>query len=224
MLAQSSTQDERNFFIITLAKNDYTSVAIHDLLCNAWGNVMTLRAVQKVVKQYKDGDRPDSSFGRATGSGRPTSVSRNDYVNAVRQLLDNDNTLSCRAIASLSDLNYRTVHRIITETLEKKSVYAKWVPHCLTSDNMSNRVIMCKEILKALRTRNIMKRLIVTDEKWVYSRAISHTSRAWIDPSGDRPTIARRTISDRKFMWLMASNFNNDTYFEVLSRGETVNA
>ena len=165
MLAQSSTQDERNFFIITLAKNDYTSVAIHDLLCNAWGNVMTLRAVRKVVKQYKDGDWPDSSFGRATGSGRPTSVSRNDDVNAVRQLLDNDNTLSCRAIASLSDLNYRTVRRIITETLGKKSIYAKWVPYCVTSDNMSNRVITCKEILKALRTRKIMKRVIVTDKK-----------------------------------------------------------
>ena len=72
------------FFIITLAKNYYTSLAVHDLLYNARGNVMTLRAVQKVVKQYKDSDRPDYSFGRAAGSGRPTSVSRNGDVNAVR--------------------------------------------------------------------------------------------------------------------------------------------
>ena len=48
--------------------------------------------------------------------------------------------------------------------------------------------------------------------------------RSWIDADGDRPQVVRRTISDRKFMWLMAANFSGNFYFEIMGDGGSVNA
>ena len=63
-------------------------------------------------------------------------------------------------------------------------------------------------------------------KKWVYCRDVQakEDTRTWIDAGGDRHMVARRTISDRKFMWLMASNYEGQFYYEVLSEGCSINA
>ena len=57
----NATTDQVNFFIATLAKNDYKATEIHELLSFAWGeeNVIKLRQVQTLARDFKSGERCD---------------------------------------------------------------------------------------------------------------------------------------------------------------------
>ena len=212
------------FFVHTLSTLDYKAVDIHSMLTQAHGDIISLRQVQRISKEFRDGDR--IGYASEPKAGRPRSVSRHENIEPVKNLLQNDPTLSCAAMATMLDVPHSTVHRILTEDLNLISVHSRFVPHALTDVNKQNRVTCAKEIIKALRTRNIKSRLIVTDEKWVYSAPLgtAATRRSWIQPDGDRPAMTRRSISSRKHMILVAVCMDGKHYMEVLGHGETVNA
>ena len=65
------------------------------------------------------------------------------------------------------------------------------------------------------------------DEKWIYLRDVppEECNRVLVDGTDDRPTIARRTISDRKVLIIVASNYAKSlTNFELLHDGGSINA
>lgn len=68
--------------------------------------------------------------------------------------------------------------------------------------------------------------VLVIDEKWLYAQAHppQQNVRSWVDSPGDRPTIARRGMSAKKFHIIVGINFRGDHYFQVLQPGETVNS
>ena len=75
-------------------------------------------------------------------------------------------------IAEIIDLSFCRVQRILTDNLEMKHVAARWVPHALNEV----RIQFTQEILKILDSRvlkrTIKERLVVTDEKFIYHRAL----------------------------------------------------
>lgn len=145
-------------------------------------------------------------------------------------LIDNeisaDPHITCRSLAADHDVSKDMVFRILTEDLHLKSVNDRYVPHDLTEDMKNNRILYCRELLRAARTRNITQRLVHTDEKQFYCRAMGcpTTRKSWIQPGGDVPTIARRTPMCKKFMVMVALNFEGLVYFKILENGETVDS
>jgi len=64
-----STRDI-NLIIETLRRNEYKASDIHSIIATAWGeDKISLRRVQEVSKQYKEGVKVD--FGKKAGSGTP---------------------------------------------------------------------------------------------------------------------------------------------------------
>jgi len=219
-------QCDLNFFVATLERNNYKSTTIHELLVEAWGEeaVVGVRRIQAIAKEFSEGRE---GIKRQAGSGRPRTSTSPENVEIVRQLIEDNNTLSCPEIEAMTGIEERSVQRILTKSLHKKSLYYRWVPHALTEHNKENRVECAREILRTLDRRLMKEKLIVLDEKWVYLRSVrpKECQRAWVDGAGDRPQQARRTIIDRKVMVIVASNYSKSfSYIEVLHDGGSINA
>ena len=225
MEASSSSAAQRNYFIQTMVKNGFSASQIHTWLVNAWGeDEISLRRVQCLCQEFRSGER--STAERLPGSGRPRSSITEENINMVKELVEANNQLSCAALEMMSGIPARTIQRILTDELGKKSLCARWVPHLLSQENRDARLRQAKEILKALRTRRISRRLIIVDEKWIYHRHLPprNQQRAWCDGAGDRVKVARRTISDAKTMYIWSSNFEGHMFVQMVEHGRSVDA
>jgi len=118
------------------------------------------------------------------------------------------------------------VLRILREELGYKCVSTKWVPHDLTQANKDNRVECCHNLIMKYESRNATKNIIVTDEKWFYSKPLGNakTRKRWVGPNGDAPATPRRAISDKKHLVIIAVNFGGLSHFKVLENNEAVNS
>lgn len=216
-----------NFFVATLARNTFSATEIHRFLVESWGaeNVVSLRRVQQLTKEFAKEQR--TLFERKEGSGRPRTSTAEENIIIVREMIEEDCHLSCPAISRVTEIEETSVRRILKRELGKKSLCSRWVPHILTDNNKRIRMTCCQEMLNAYSASKAKEKIIVIDEKWIYFRDVppKEFNRAWVDGAGDRPTIARRTISDRKVLIIVASNFSKSlTYFEILHDGGSINA
>jgi [histone H3]-lysine36 N-dimethyltransferase SETMAR len=215
----NATTENINFFVAVLSTNSFSVVEIHSLLVNASGDVKSLRRIQDIAKEYKRNEREGAT--RKEGSGRPSTTTTEEKVAEVKQLLDEDSNLSIRGIATLAEVTVNAAYRIMTEKLKMKCVYARWIPHQLTENHKTQRVEEAQHLLQ-----NLNGYTMVVDEKWVYSDPLPcrQNNASWVAPDGDRPTIARRIISDQKFHIIVACNFRGDFRFKVFERNQTINA
>ena len=210
-----------NFLVKTLVDNEIAASDIHTYLINSWGeqNIPTLRHIQRLAKQFRDGERV--LVKRKEGSGRPRTSRTEEHIEAVRLEVEQDNKISLNQLSDNVDLPVTTVYRILTKDLHKKSLYAKWIPHELTDANKVSRVNIANECLNTLNGG-----VVVIDEKWVYEKPHPppQNIRAWGDSARDRPSVFRRSMSARKFHIIVGINFRGEHYTEVLEPGETVNS
>jgi histone-lysine N-methyltransferase SETMAR len=220
------------FYVETERRNGSSPTQIHQKIIVAWGeDTITLRAVQKWCKAGVDGGG-EISFTHRGGAGRPRTSRTKENVDDVKELLAKCPHLSLEEIADLVEISATSVFRIITDDLHMRSVIARWVPHELTETQRERRVELAKNMIKTLNQENIIRRLIIVDEKWVYHRSIGtkDANRKWIPQdsaiggSGDRPRIARRTIHDAKTMVLVAICFDGKFVADILPHGETVDS
>lgn len=215
-----------NFFVATLSSNNFKATDIHQLLINAWGedNIVGVRRIQAIAKEFAEGR---VNFKRSEGSGRPRTSTCLENVERVRELIEENCRLSCPDIESITGIEERSVQRILTKDLNKKSLCCRWIPHVLTEKNKAVRVERAREILRVVDRRLMKEKLVVIDEKWVYFRSVrpKECNRAWVNEAGDRPQLPRQTISNKKVMLIVASNYSKSfSYHEILRDGGTINA
>lgn len=74
--------------------------------------------------------------------GRPIAESSDRDVAAVSKLVTEDRRLKVREIAYETGLPPTTVHRILTEELGLRKLYAKWVPSRLRPNTRLNELIV----------------------------------------------------------------------------------
>ena len=213
------------FFIRTLSQNGYSATKIHQLLANVWGekNIMKVRRIQAIVREFVEGRE---TVTRKEGSGRPRSSCCDENIEEVKELIEDDNHLSCADISLQTGVEERSVHRILSHHLNKKSLCCRWIPHELSDRNKQQRIECGRSILETLRRRQIKSKLVVVDEKWVYYKSIppKECNRVWVDCAGDRPQVSRRTIADRKVLIMVALNYAKSfSYIEVLHDGGSIN-
>ena len=217
---------EMNVIVATLARNRKKGTEIHGIITTAWGNVISLRRVQQLTREYQEEQRAD--FERKEGSGRQKSEKRLEIVPLIRDALDANKGATCEELAQRFNTNHRMVYDVITEELSMRSVHDRWVPHTLSLANKNARIACCRNIKEAFVRRNIHRDLIVVDEKWFYARPLGcpQTLRSWvpIDGSGDRGRNAKRSTMERKHMAVVAVNFQGLSYSKVLRRNETVDS
>ena len=221
------TKESIYFLIESLRRCNYRATTIHQILQQSWPEQsLSVRRIQELCKEFKEGNR--SSFSRIYGSGRINSNERNENVEHVKQLIDDNSSLSTRAIACALDITQSMAQRILSESLGKTWIHSRWVPHQLSPQNKAVRSERCKDLLEQLKSRLTRKNLVTIDEKWIYMRNMNprNTIGSWVTPGGDLPTVktARRTTMEPKVMFILALVQTGHHYFEILRQNETLNS
>lgn len=210
-----------NFFILTMVRNNKRPSEIYELLTTAWGenNIKSERHVRRLVQEFEEGERENCK--RKIGSGRPRTSVTPAKIEEVRLLLQDDPHLSKSALSNLTDISETSLQRIITKELNMHSVHARWIPHKLSDQQKLQRLNGAAVILEQINGT-----VMVIDEKWLYKdpSPCRQNVRAWVGPHGDRPEVPRRIIADDKFHIIVACNFRGEHYYEILPRGQNINA
>ena len=72
-------------------------------------------------------------------AGRPSNSKTDDNVERVRSLVRSDRRLTLRMISSELNLNWFTVHQILTHDVDMRKVCAKMVPKIHTTEQKANQ-------------------------------------------------------------------------------------
>jgi hypothetical protein len=84
-------------------------------------------------------------------------------------LLEEDQHKSCEEIAHEANMSTASVFRIMTQTLQKRKVAAKWVPHQLSKEQKASRKRVAEELLWRYKAEGeqFLNRIVATDEIWL---------------------------------------------------------
>ena len=218
-------KDYFKFYVETERRNGTSARQIWQKLCAAWPEKTP--SERTIERWFNDGENDDIKFGgNRQGAGRPRTSRTYDRIEEVRFLVEENLHVTCNEIEAIATIPHSTAYRIITEDLQLKGVYSKWVPHSLSRQHKERRVELAQGILNFLEKHDIKSRLIIVDEKWVYRRGIAsrHCNRGWVSSDGDRPQLARRCQSDKKSLIMVAICFDGKSYNRVLEDGQSVNS
>lgn len=209
-------------FHVLLKRN---ATEIHQIMTDALGEVCpsyeTIRRWVNAILQGK------TDVGDECRSGRPVSASTADIVEKIEELLQEDRRITTRQIAYALDISKDTAHHILTDTLGKRKICAKWVPHILTEEQRQCRMTTCAAHLRKFRRegRNFLRRIVACDETWAYSwqPELKSQSSEWCDPGSPRPTKAIRKQGSLKVMHITFFDLEGIIFDEAVPVGQTVN-
>jgi len=153
--------------------------------------------------------------------GRPSTSKTDDNVERVRS----DRHLILRMISSGLNLNWFTVHQILTQDLDIRKVCAKMVPKNLTSEQKANRGDVCLDLLDCLERNPEFFSHIITGESWIleYNPETKHQSWEWHTANSPRPKKARMSKSKIKSMLICFFDSQGIVHKEFVPPGQTVN-
>uniref|UniRef100_A0A1I8HTS3 Proton-activated chloride channel n=2 Tax=Macrostomum lignano TaxID=282301 RepID=A0A1I8HTS3_9PLAT len=162
-----------------------------------------------IYRWFQDFSNPGFELGDATRSGRPCSTRTTENIDVISDLVKEDPRQSVRELADCLEIDFKTVHRILTEDLHLRSVCSVWVPYDLTADQRQARVNCAKQIRKVFSSRglnDILNCLVVEDETWLHldGKGSKADNRCWLGAGDSKATVTRRSISDKKTMLLVA--------------------
>ena len=86
-------------------------------------------SLRAIYRWYESFPVLDYSLSDAARSGRPCSARIEENINVVREFLEEDSRISVREIADCLEIDYKSVHRILTSELQLPNVCSVWVPH-----------------------------------------------------------------------------------------------
>lgn len=212
------------FYICTRVKLGLSAKAIHQELCQAWGEgCASYSMVADWTKRFKEGRQ---SFDDDERIGRPVTSTTDDNIHDVYSLITENPHISLRYIAEETDLSYGTVSSIVHEQLNMRKICARWVPHHLTEQDKHHRVSICADNLQKFDSGQWRLCDVMTeDETWIYHRAIpsKQSSKAWVATGKSPPTLVRRSMSDKKNMFAVFFRSNGVTFIHMLPHGVSMN-
>jgi len=110
--------------------------------------------------------------------------------------------------------------RIVTQTLQKRKVAAKWVPHRLSEEQKAARKRVAEELLRRYEAEGeqFLNRIVAIDETWIrdFEPQLKFQSPQWKHATSPRPQKCRRQRSKVKFIMIMAYNKNGVIATECL--------
>ena len=174
--------------------------------------------------EFRNGRESVEDLERA---GRPTTVTSDETVTKVRNLLNSDRRLSLRLMAAELDMNHTTVHKIVTEQLGMRKICAKLVPRVLSDEQKQRRVECCQEMLNLMNSEPDFEDDVITgDESWVfqYDPETKRQSAEWHTPASPRPKKARMSKSKVKTMLIVFFDNLGVVHKEFVPPGQSVNA
>lgn len=172
-----------------------------------------------VSRWYKRFDSGDLSLEDQPRSGRPSTLDNED----LRAALEDEPSSSSRELMSLLGVSsHQTVlnHLHQMDFVHKKP---RQDPHELTEAQAKRRVEVCRQLLENPLDDRFWKRIVTSDEKWVY--LVNHNrQKRWVPRGQNPPSVPRQDHFGTKVMICVWWNFEGVLHFELVPNGRAVNA
>jgi len=159
-------------------------------------------------------------------AGRASTSKTDDNVERVRSLVRSDHRLTLRMISSELNLNWFTVHQILTQDLDMKKVCAKMITKNLTTEQKANQRDVCLDLLDRLgREPEYFSCVITGDESWIleYDPKTKHQSREWHTANSPRPKKVRTSKPKIKSMLICFFDSQGIVHKEFVTPGQSAN-
>ena len=160
-------------------------------------------------------------------SGRPVTATSQDVVQKVADAIHQYRRLTTRQLSEMVEVSHNSIYKVLTETLNKRKVCAKWVPHLLTDEQKVLRVTLCKSHLRRHQKEGLtfLERILTCDETWAHSwePELKQQSAIWCEPDSPRPKKARRSIVQLKVMHITFFDQHGIIFDQPVPVGQTVN-
>jgi len=146
----------------------------------------------------------------------------------VSTLLEEDRSKSREEIAHEANKSTASVFRIVTETLQKREVVAKWVPHQLSEEQKAARKRIAEELLQRYKAEGeqFLNRIVAINETWIrdFEPQLKSQSSQRKHATSPHPKKCRCQQSKVKLMMIMAYDKNGVTATDRVPPGSTVTA
>ena len=210
-------------FSVILGKD---ASCIHkDLVTVLRENAPSIQTVRKWVKAVSEGRDDMEDEPRP---GQPVTACGDANISKVLVSLSDDRRKTCEEISTETSMSRTSVFRVLTNKLNKKKKFSKWVPHLLTDEHKESRVNFSRNFLRRFQTEqnDFLDRIITGDETWVYSwdPETKRQSAKWRDFDEPRPEKVRRKQGALKVMHMIFFDMNGVILRWPVPIGTTVNA
>jgi len=160
--------------------------------------------------------------------GRPVSVSTEENVQTIEELISENRRLSLREIEELTGVNHELARRILRDRLHRRYLCSTWVPHSLNDNHKLLRKNSAISIRKHLRDLEERDRLYaIQDETWVFFDSVlpKAANKAWVAVGETRPRVIRDSaMTKRKTLLSVIFTPNKKFHVKGTSVNETVDA
>ena len=157
---------------------------------------------------------------------RPSTSKTDDNVERVRSLVRSDHRLTLGMISSELNLNWFTVHQVLTQDLDMRKVCTKMVPKNPTTEQKANQRDVCLDLLDYLEKEpEFFSHVITGDESWIleYDPETIRQIREWHTANSPRPKKVRMSKSKLKSMLICFFDSQGIMHKEFVLSGQTVN-
>lgn len=194
------------------------------MLTVAYGEtVLSKKNVYKWYKLFQDGREDANDEPR---SGRPSTSTTDENVQAVKKIVLENRRITIREVAEDVGISLGSCHEIFSNVLGMRRVSAKFVLKLLNFDQKNRRMSIAQELLNDVNDDpDLLKRVITGDESWVYGYDIETKvqSSQWKSPDEPRPKKARQVRSNVKVLLTVFFDYHGVVHQEFLPYGRTVN-
>lgn len=171
----------------------------------------------------------DSMINASSPVGRPVSVSTEENVQLIEELISENRRLSLRDIEELTGVNHELARRILRDRLNRRYLCSTWVPHSLNDHHKLLRKNSAISIRKHLRDLEEERDRLyaVQDETWIFFDPVlpKAANKAWVAVGESRPTVIRDSaMTKRKTLLSVIFTPNKKFHVQGTSVSETIDA
>jgi len=161
---------------------------IHAILTETLGeHAPSYATVKNWMAQFKHGD---FSTWHAPHPGRPKTVTAQEIIDQIHELILEDGRISAKSIDEQQGISRERAGSIIHKDLDMRKLSTKWVPKCLNADQKRQRC-QSEQILEFFRRgpNDFLSRLVTMDETWLYhyDPETKQQSMEWRNSGSPRP-------------------------------------
>ena len=201
------------------------SVEILNTLQSVCGkDALPKTTVYRWIDEFKRG-RTDVELKHSPG--RPVEATAPENVEKIQELLKTDRRLTCEEVAREIGISRGSAHAALTTNLNMRRIAARWVPHCLSEEQKTERMETAKTLLKRYikEGESFLNRIVAIDETWIrsYEPELKRQSSEWHTPASPRPIKFRRKQGHLKMMMIFAYDSVGVLVAERIPLGKTVN-
>jgi histone-lysine N-methyltransferase SETMAR len=154
----------------------------------------------------------DTSLEDKEGRGRPSDFDDNALIQAVEE----DESLTTRMLAEQFDVDQSTIVRHLKK-LGKVWKLGGWVPHELSDDNKTERVLIFSQLLLRNEEKPFLQYLVTGDESWLLFKNAKR-KKVCVDP-GQTPKGIPKAVHCKKVLWCVWWDRSGIIHWEILTNG-----